>query len=66
MYLRQFLVEYLKAHARITLVDEQDDIFYEGDVISLPRTLVRNLYVTDIRGLGSQDDIIITVHKDRD
>ena len=65
MYLRQFLKEYLKDHARITLVEERGDIFYEGDVISLPTVLTRNLSVTDISGLGSQDDIIITVRRSR-
>lgn len=55
----QFLHDYLQDFARITLSDDRGGIFYEGDVISVPKELLRGLEVVKIEGLGSQNDIII-------
>ena len=52
MSVRRFMNDYLKDFARITLVDENGDIFYEGDVISCYRELTRGLYIKSISGLG--------------
>lgn len=60
MTVRRFLVEYLENFARITLVDENGDIFYEGDVASCRRELTRGLYIKSISGLGDNNDLIIT------
>lgn len=61
----QFLHDYLKDFARVTLADERGDIFYEGDVISIPIELLRGLELEKIEGLGSQNDIIVTVRGTR-
>ena len=60
MSVRRFMNDYLKDFARITLVDENGDIFYEGDVISCYRELTRGLYIKSISGLGDSNDLIIT------
>ena len=60
MSVRRFMNDCLKDFARITLVDENGDIFYEGDVISCHKELTTGLYVKSISGLGSHNDIIIT------
>ena len=60
MSVRRFMNDYLKDFARITLVDENGDIFYEGDVISCYRELTRGLYIKSISGLGDNNDLIIT------
>lgn len=61
MKVGQFLTDYLKDFARVTLADERGDIFYEGDVISIPREILRGLELNKIEGLGTQNDIIIEV-----
>ena len=63
MKLGQFLNDYLKDFARITL-EERGGIFYIGDVISLPRELKRGYKVVRVEGLGSDNDLIITVEKE--
>lgn len=60
MSVRRFMNDYLKDFVRITLVDENGDIFYEGDVISCHRELTRGLYIKLISGLGDNNDLIIT------
>ncbi len=63
MKLGQFLSDYLKDFARIT-VEEKDGIFYIGDVISFPRQMLRGLKVVRVEGLGSDNDLIITVERE--
>ena len=60
MSVRRFMNDCLKDFVRITLVDENGDIFYEGDVISCYRELTRGLYIKSISGLGDNNDLIIT------
>ena len=60
MSVRRFMNDYLKDFARITLVDENGDIFYEGDVVSCYRELTRGLYIKSISGLGDNNDLVIT------
>ena len=60
MSVRRFMNDYLTDFARITLVDENGDIFYEGDVISCYRELTRGLYIKSISGLGDNNDLVIT------
>ena len=60
MSVRRFMNDYLKDFARITLVDENGDIFYEGDVISCRQSLTKGLYIKSISGLGDNNDLIIT------
>lgn len=59
MSVRGFMNDYLKDFARITLVYENGDIFYEGDVISCRQSLTKGLYIKSISGLGDNDDLII-------
>ena len=63
MKLGQFLTDYLKDFARIT-VEEGGSIFYFGDVISMPRELRRGYKVVRVEGLGSENDLIITVESE--
>lgn len=56
----QFLHDYLKDEARIT-IEQNGEIQYEGDVISLPREIVKGTKIVNICGIGSEHDIIITV-----
>ena len=60
MSVRRFMNDCLKDFARITLVDENGDIFYEGDVISCYRELTRGLYIKSSSGLGDNNDLVIT------
>ena len=60
MSVRGFMNDYLTDFARITLVDENGDIFYEGDVISCRQSLTKGLYIKSISGLGDNDDLVIT------
>ena len=60
MSVRRFMNDYLTDFARITLVDENGDIFYEGDVISCYRELTRGFYIKSISGLGDNNDLVIT------
>lgn len=60
MSVRGFMNDYLTDFARITLVYENGDILYEGDVISCYRELTRGLYIKSISGLGDNDDLVIT------
>lgn len=60
MRVRGFINDYLKDFARITLVYENGDIFYEGDVISCRQSLIKGLYIKSISGLGDNDDLVIT------
>ena len=60
MSVRGFMNDYLTDFARITLVCENGDIFYEGDVISCRQSLTKGLYIKSISGLGDNDDLIIT------
>lgn len=60
MSVRGFMNDYLTDFARITLVDENGDIFYEGDVASCRRELTTGLYIKSISGLGDNNDLIIT------
>ena len=60
MSVRGFMNDYLTDFARITLVDENGDIFYEGDVISCRQSLTKGLYIKSISGLGDNNDLIIT------
>ena len=60
MSVRRFMNDCLKDFARIALVDENGDIFYEGDVISCYRELTRGLYIKSISGLGDNNDLVIT------
>ena len=64
MKLGQFLSDYLKDFARIT-IEERGSIIYLGDVISLPRELKRGMKVVKIEGLGSENDLIITVESEQ-
>lgn len=59
MSVRRFMNDCLKDFARITLVDENGDIFYEGDVISCRQSLTKGLYIKSISGLGDNNDLII-------
>ena len=63
MKLGQFLHDYIKDFARIT-IEERGSIFYTGDVISLTRDMIRGYKVVKIEGLGSEHDLIITVEKE--
>ena len=56
----RFLKDYLKDCAKITIVAENGDILYTGDVASCKREIIVRLYVKSISGIGSEDDIIIT------
>ena len=60
MSVRRFMNDYLKDFVRITLVDENGDIFYEGDVISCHKELTRGLHIKSISGLGDNNDLVIT------
>ena len=60
MSVRGFMNDYLTDFARITLVYENGDIFYEGDVISCCQSLTKGLYIKSISGLGDNDDLVIT------
>lgn len=59
----QFIKDYLKDFARITIVGTNGDIWYEGDAISLRRSIVNDTIISKIDGLGSENDIIIEVTK---
>ena len=60
MSVRRFMNDCLKDFARIALVDENGDIFYEGDVISCRQSLTKGLYIKSISGLGDNNDLVIT------
>lgn len=57
----QFFKDFLKDEARITIADTKGNIFYTGDLGSLPVKIVRGTQVAAVEGLGSENDLIITV-----
>ena len=60
MTVARFLKDYLKDCAKITIVADNGDILYTGDVASCEMKIIIRLYVKSISGIGSEDDIIIT------
>lgn len=63
-YARGFVEVYLKQSAMITLVLENGNIIFEGLVEELDSKLLTDFYIKDVCGLGSLDDIIITITKE--
>ena len=61
MKTRQFITDYLKDFARITIVNEYKEILYIGDVISLPRGLFNKTKISSVEGLGTENDLIIEI-----
>jgi hypothetical protein len=57
----KFLLDYLSEKAIITIANDKGDILYEGYLGEMPIKLVRNTAVSSVEGLGSLNDIIITV-----
>ena len=57
----QFIKDYLKEEAKITISNDKGSILYEGDVMSLCRSIVKGTKISKIEGLGCNNDIIIEV-----
>lgn len=56
-----FMDKYLKEDAMITLEDEAGNIMYEGIAGKAPFCIWRKRTVLHVEGLGSLDDLIITM-----
>ena len=65
MNTNKFLRHYLSMEARVTICNDRGSILYEGRLGDVPARLT-NYYtkVKSVEGLGSQDDLIITVTKE--
>lgn len=61
MNTNKFLRKYLTMEARVTICNDRGSILYEGELGELRVALTRHTRIKSIEGLGSQDDIIITV-----
>jgi hypothetical protein len=56
-----FLLDYLDAKALVTIANDKGSILYQGYLGDMPVLTVRNTKLQSIEGLGSLNDIIITV-----
>lgn len=63
-YARGFVEVYLKQSAMITLVLENGNIIFEGKVEELNTALLKDFYIKSVDGLGSLDDLFITITKE--
>ena len=63
MNLKEFIKNYIKDFARITIV-KNNYICYEGDAISIPNAMYHGMVVVGIEGLGMEHDLIIYVRKE--
>lgn len=57
----KFLLTYLDDRAKITISNDKGSILYTGTLGEMPIALVRNSTLKNIEGLGSEEDIIITI-----
>ena len=57
----QFLNNYLKCKANISIHDNNGIVLYNGTVADLPRSIVDNSVITGIKGLGNMHEIIIGI-----
>ena len=57
----QFLLNYLRETAMVTICNTHGSIIYEGQLGEMPISLVRGSIVNRIDGLGSLNDIIIEI-----
>lgn len=60
MKLERFVELFLKKTANVTLANMDYGIYFSGLVKNLPKTLLHG-EVFEIEGLGSENDLIITV-----
>lgn len=69
MDIYQFLSLYFRDEAQITIAATNGDMLYEGDMLHLRMEQFRQkvIYgtVVKIEGLGSNNDIIITIDRER-
>lgn len=61
MNTNKFLRGYLAMEARVTICNDRGSILYEGELGEMPAITTRHTKVKSVEGLGSQDDLIITV-----
>ena len=61
MTTQQFMQDFLKVKARITIVNELDEILYEGIVKNIPMEIINDTEIYYIDGLGLNNDIIIAI-----
>ena len=61
MITQQFMQDFLKVKARITIVNELDEILYEGIVKNIPMEIINDTEIYYIDGLGLNNDIIIAI-----
>ena len=57
----KFLLDYLRETAQITICNTCGSILYEGQLGEMPISVVRGTKVVLVEGLGSLNDIIITI-----
>ena len=56
-----FLLNYLRETAKITICNTHGSILYEGELGEMPMSVVRGTIVSRIEGLGSLNDLIVEV-----
>lgn len=61
MTVTEFLTKYLQTDAIITLVDEKGNVLHEGTCGDAPFYAWNNRELISVEGLGSLNDLIITV-----
>lgn len=69
MNIQEFLMFYFRDEAQITIAATSGDVLYEGDMLHLRMEQFRQkvIYgtVVKIEGLGSNNDIIITIDREK-
>ena len=60
----QFTLKYLTAEAVVTICNTKGSILYSGELGQLMVRLIRGTRVVSVEGLGSENDLIITVENE--
>ena len=61
MKTNRFLLNYLNGEAIVTICNDRGSILFEGKVCDMRLDMTRPTTIEKIEGLGSHNDIIITV-----
>jgi hypothetical protein len=56
-----FLANYISDNAIVTIVNNKGSIRYTGELGSMPYSVVKGMEFEKIDGLGSENDLFITV-----
>ena len=57
----KFLSDYINGEATVCISNDKGSIRYEGKLNDMPRWVISHMEFVSIEGLGSKNDLIITV-----